>query len=113
MFGRAIVSEITQNTLDALWKKAQWVVANVEWHPGATDVRRRPVADRSAAGAACAGMTSASQLRRAMRERHDLVQAKRRVSAPGRRQPPASIALCSRGGFAVAQAGQKRDLGLE
>ena len=77
----------------------------------ATDVRRHPVADRSAAGTACAGMTSASQVHR---ERYALVQAKRRVSASGRRQPPASMALCSwRRRFAVAQAGQKRDPGLE
>jgi Transposase DDE domain group 1 len=71
-------------------------------------------ADRSAAGTACAGMTSASQVHRAMRGEVCLVEAKRRVSASGRRQPPASIALCSwRRRFAVAQAGQKRDPGLE
>jgi hypothetical protein len=60
------------------------------------------------------GMTSASQVHRAMSGEVCLGQAKRRVLASGRRQPPASMALCSRQRrFAIAQAGQKRDPGLE
>jgi len=62
----------------------------------ATDVRRHPGADRPAPGTARTGMTSASQVRRAIRERYALVQANRRVSALGHRQPPTSLAVCSR-----------------
>src|SRR6476469_5859003 len=57
----------------------------------ATDVRRHPVADHPAAGTARAGMTSASQVHRAMRGEVCLGQAKRRVLTSGRRQPPASM----------------------
>jgi len=67
------------------------------WSPGCgRRPRRRDERQPSAPGNERRGMT--------------LVQAKRRVSASGRRQPPASMALCSRWRrIAVAQGGQKRD----
>jgi hypothetical protein len=83
---------------------------------GATDVsvRRHPVADRSAAGTACAGMTSASQVHRAMRGEVCLGTSKAARFSVG---PPSTTSFdgpCSwRRRFAVAQAGQKRDPGLE
>ena len=77
----------------------------------ATDVRRDPVADRPAAGTARPGMSGAGPSAPGNEgEKHASIQARRRVSALGRRQPPASITLLlGQRRIAVAQAAQKRD----
>ena len=80
----------------------------------AADVRRHPLADRTAAGTTRAGMrASGSKCGKLRQRRCALLRLKQRVSAVRCHLSPLSIALCWRcARFAVAQAVQRRDPGL-